>query len=76
MTVGMELAVGTRVTLRDAYLDEERSRPVTGTVEDVFRRDDWGGATAYVVMFDHREPMLPPGGEFPPARLAVDRTEA
>jgi hypothetical protein len=32
-------------------------------------RPDWGGTTAFVVMFDHDEPMLPPGGEFTADRL-------
>jgi hypothetical protein len=63
----MDLTIGTRVTLRDAYLDAELTKPVTGTI--VFRRPDWSGATAYVVKFDQSEPWLPPGGEFPASRL-------
>lgn len=62
-------AIGDKVQVKDAYLDEAMTRPVVGTVEDVFRRDDWGGRLAFVVMFDHSEPMMPPGGEFPADRL-------
>jgi hypothetical protein len=66
------LTIGARVTLKDAYLDEAQTRPVTGTVEDMFRRPDWGNATAHVVMFDHDEPMMPPGGEFTADRLVPE----
>jgi hypothetical protein len=40
-----------------------KNTPYSGTVEDVFERPDWG-ELAYVVMFDHDDPSLPPGGEF------------
>jgi hypothetical protein len=56
--------VGMRVKLKDAYLDEAMTRPVTGTIKDMFPRPDWGGAIAHVVMFDHDDPTKPPGGEF------------
>jgi len=58
------MTIGTRVKVKDAYLDEAMTRPVTGTVEDIYQRPDWRNAMAYVVMFDHDEPRMPPGGEF------------
>ncbi len=65
------LTVGTRVRVKDAYLDEELTRPVVGVIGDVFSRPDWNGADAYVVMFDHDDPRLPPGGEFTADRLGA-----
>ena len=64
------LAVGDRVWLRGAYLDEACTLPVVGTVGDMFARPDWGGAIAHVVMFEHDVPGLPPGGAFTADRLA------
>ncbi len=62
--------------LRDAYLDEAQTRPVTGTVKDAFLRDsflrDWRCVLVYCVMFDHGDPGLPPGGEFTADRLEFD----
>ncbi len=60
--------VGTRVRLKDTYLDEALTQPVTGTVRDI-QHPDWNNpatypVTTYVVMFDHEDPSLPPGGEF------------
>jgi hypothetical protein len=49
------LEVGDVVRVRDAGY--------VGTVHDVIGRPDWG-ELAYVVMFDHDDPGLPPGGEF------------
>jgi hypothetical protein len=63
-------AVGDRVRVLDAFLDEDCSRPVVGTVEDVCQRPDWSQTVAFVVMFEHDDPMLPPGGEFTGDRLA------
>jgi len=57
--------IGDRVAIKDAYLDEALTTPVTGTVEDMYRRP----VMAYVVMFDHDKPRLPPGGEFTGNRL-------
>ena len=59
---------GSRVVLRDAFLDEAMTRPVIGIVEYVFHRSDWEDA-AFVVMFDHDDPLLPRGGEFSASRL-------
>ncbi len=42
---------------------------MTGTVKDVFPRPDWRGQDAFVVMFDHDDPGLPPRGVFPAHRL-------
>ncbi len=39
------------------------AQPVTGTIGDVFPNH------VCVVMFDHTEPSLPPGGEFSPNML-------
>lgn len=65
------LAVGDRVRLRDTFLDEECTRPVTGTIADVFSYPDYRhGTDVFVVMFDHDDPGLPPGGEFSANRLA------
>jgi hypothetical protein len=61
---GAPRTIGGRIRLKDAFLDEALTRPVIGTVEDVYRRPDWGNQVAYVVMFDHDEPRMPPGGEF------------
>lgn len=69
------LTLGTRVRLKDRYLDEAMARPVTGTIRDMFRRPDWGNAMAFVVMVDHDLPMLPPGGEFT-ADCLVARAES
>jgi hypothetical protein len=44
------------------YLDEACTRPVYGTVGDVYQGTD--GFMRFVVMFEHNEPMMPPGGEF------------
>ena len=35
-----ELTVGTRVKLKDEYVDEARTRPVTGTIQASFSRAD------------------------------------
>jgi hypothetical protein len=62
----MQLMIGTRVKVRDAYLDSESTEPVTGTVEDIFENgypDEHGhydGVPRYVSMFDHDDPNLPP----------------
>lgn len=64
----MALAIGTRVAIRDTYLDEALTRPLVGTIRDRLYRDDWG-AISFVVMFDHDNRMLPPGGEFQAHRL-------
>jgi len=62
---------GTRVRVKDIYLDEGLTRPLVGTVADVFSHPDYrNGGDVYVVLFDHDEPALPPGGEF-----SVDRLE-
>lgn len=68
---GITLPVGTRVSVKGAYLDEALTRPVLGTVRDAFPRPDWGGLTAYAVMFEHDEPFFPPGGEFTAEMLEV-----
>ena len=65
------LTIGTHVRLKDAYLDDELTKPVTGMVRGMFRRPDWGNEDALCVMFDHDDPMLPPGGEFSAGRLAA-----
>ena len=44
------LTVGSRVRLTDAYLDEALTRPVIGTVMDIFPRPDWGSQTAWGVV--------------------------
>lgn len=69
------LTVGSRVRVKGAYLDEALTVPVVGTVKDVFPRPDWGGQDAFVVMFDHGDPGLPPGGEFPAHRLGAEETD-
>jgi len=66
------LTIGTRVRLKNAYLDDALTQPVTGTVRDIFPRPDWGNVMAYCVIFDHDEPMLPPGGEFSANRLVPE----
>jgi hypothetical protein len=70
-----ETIIGRRVRLKGAYLDEAETEPVVGTIEDVIelRPGTSVGARglAYVVMFDHNEPMLPPGGEFTADRLEL-----
>jgi hypothetical protein len=67
------ITTGTRVRLVDAYLDDQLTRPVIGTVEGIFYRPDWG-EDAYVVVFDHDEPKAPPSGEFPARNLrSVDK---
>jgi hypothetical protein len=63
------LSNGTRVRIRDTYLDEAMTEPLLGTIEDVFWRPDWQ-AFAFVVMFDHGDDRLSPGGEFSGNRLA------
>jgi hypothetical protein len=62
------LTTGTRVRLVDAYLDDELTRPVIGTVDGIFFRPDWG-EDAYVVVFDDDELKAPPTGEFPARSL-------
>ncbi|MEX2613027.1 MAG: hypothetical protein WD380_05575 [Gaiellaceae bacterium] len=47
-----------------------RSEGYVGTVRDVIGRPDWG-ELAYVVMFDHDDPGLPPGGEFTRQALSL-----
>lgn len=60
-----QVTVGTRVLVRDAYLDEEMTKPVFGTIEDVFSSPEYySGQDVFVVMFEHDHPGLPPGGEF------------
>jgi hypothetical protein len=67
--------IGTRVSVRGAFLDEAMTEPVTGTIEDVLANgypDENGhfdGLRRYVVMFDHTDPRLSPGGEFTAERL-------
>ncbi len=60
---------GTRVRICGTYLDEALTQPLEGTVADVFPDPDRGGGLAYVVMFDHDDTRLPPGGEFSLDRL-------
>lgn len=60
------LAVGSRVRVKDTYLDEERTEPFVGTVRGKI-------GAFYIVIFDHTDRWLPPGGEFDPARLELER---
>jgi hypothetical protein len=71
MTVA-NLEIGTRVKIKDTYRDERRTIPLVGTIKDKFRRPDWGGAMAHVVMFDEGE-AGPPGGEFTADHLVAVR---
>lgn len=67
------MTVGTRVRVKDTYLDQGLTRPLVGTVKDVFSYPDYrNGTDVYVVMFDHDDPTLPPGGEFSRNRLEVE----
>jgi hypothetical protein len=69
--------LGRRVYVRDAYLDAGRTKPLAGTIEDVLERgypDETGrfdGVPRFVVMFDHGDPRMPPGGEFSFNRLKL-----
>ena len=64
-----QLNIGTRVVIRDTFLDEGYAHPLAGTVADVI---DFDGHDGYVVLFDEdtiraagiNPYEMPPGGEF------------
>lgn len=58
------LTVGDRVQVIGAYLDERLTLPVLGEVSAMHGR-------VFVVMFEHTDPSLPPGGEFTGDRLEL-----
>jgi hypothetical protein len=65
----MTLTIGTPVLVKDTYVDEDCSIPLTGTVKDIL---DYDGFDHFVVMFDEAtlDAGMPPGGEFSFDRLA------
>ena len=69
MTSNATLEVGTQVRLKDTYLDQACTTPVTGEIKDTIF---YNGSLKYVVMFHHQNPSLPFGGEFTADQLLGD----
>ena len=63
-------AIGDRVRMLGAFLDEDWTIPVVGTVQGVLVPPDSREPIMFVVRFEHDDPWLPPGGEFTADRLA------